>query len=301
MKTCASLSSGPGSNSHCSNECLPINCDCKDGFYTNKCNQCVPRDKCHDSCDMPPIICPGKNEELVPCFDPRSARICKPIDPGSEPSYPAEDSPFPLDLLDAFGWMDKPNESCIVSICDCKWNFRRNKCGICVKSEDCHKECKAERCDSCSDPNELRYKKWRLCRARSCDNLNNPLTCSNELDKVLRNKCDCKPDYYRDDCGRCVPEAECTNQRPCKCTNPCNKVKSSELSRFNSCSRRTCFTETLPVLMRCKPDVHADCNCVEGYYLNKDFDCVQKKDCTKEDIRETDKLFHQDDVISDHD
>lgn len=226
IRTCASLITPPGPN--CSTKCYPIHCHCAEGYYSNKCFQCVKEEECEDECSTPPIVCPGKNEELMGCYDPRKARVCDPSDQIYEqPTCSLMDSPYPLDLFDAFGWYDEPGESCIIQICDCKEGYKRNKCGICVEAADCCKDCQLTKDDECSDPNEIRYDEWHPCDARTCQSLKNPIECVEDWNNVYHNRCDCKEDYYRDSCGRCIAEDECENQEPCKCTNPCGLIKNS--------------------------------------------------------------------------
>lgn len=294
---CARLNVPPGTP--CSTKCFPYICNCKDGFYSNSCAQCVTKEQCNDTdtCAAPPTICPGMNEELINCYDPRKARVCNPRDPAFDQSCRREDSPFPLDLLSLFGWNDKTGQSCILQICDCKKGYLRNKCGICVEAAHCSKECKLTNADSCSDPEEIRYDEWRPCDARTCKNLKTPTNCVKEWSKVYRNRCDCKDGYYRDDCGRCVPEGQCANQAPCKCTDPCLLIPNSQIEELNSCTARTCYTAKLKGA-RCKTAIFVDCNCKEGFVYNKDIECIKLEECTQADIEAAKNFTKEEDFIT---
>lgn len=269
---------------------------------------------------MKPIQCQGQNECLVPCFDPTKARICKNSRPSREASCPA-DSPFPLELDAKFDyteanpipWDPKMRGMCILNVCDCMAGYSRNKCGACVKDYKCDKPCRAKRCDPCSDPNEIRYKRLRACDVRTCAGLNHkqrrrrpckpgqpgtgtpPIKCKDN-DKMYRNQCDCKPDYYRDDCGRCVPEKDCYKQRPCQCTNPCKK-KNEEWRCVNTCTVRTCDNFYNP--KQCFADnCTYQCDCKEGLYRNRNRKCVPKGQCSQEDLDVTSQMVMASDVMT---
>lgn len=292
-KTCANLKK-KSNQKKCSTECYSDKCHCKKGLYLNDCNVCVHKDHCDKSCKEPPIKCPGQNEELIPCFDPSNARFCKHArdEPGCTPN-----APYDVDLYDTDdgnAWW--PDGKCILNVCDCKRDYYRNKCGICVKLHKCDKECKAKSHDECSDPNEKRYETWRECDARTCINLHYPMSRDKEY-QVHHNKCDCKSGYYRDDCGKCVEKSECNEQRPCKCTNPC-KHRNQALRCVNSCTQRTC-AKALDVPRICKTKCYDDCDCKEWFWLNKHGQCVSREECTEADIEYTAKFLQSEDVKSD--
>lgn len=294
IQTCEGLITPPSSN--CSTNCYPIYCHCAKGYYANKCFQCVKKEQCDVECNTPKVICPGQNEELKGCYDPRKAQICDYQDPAFDQLCRREDSPFPLDLLNLSGWNDKPGLSCIIQICDCKDGYKRNRCGICVEAAKCTKDCIINKDDKCSDPDEIRYDIWRPCEARTCKHSKKPTKCVKEWSRVYRNRCDCKDGYFHDDCGRCIPEHECSNPQPCKCTAPCELIKNSALVQLNSCTIRTCYTANA-MGVRCKEDVSQDCNCNDGFWYNKDYLCVPKDNCTSEDIELTKQFIDPKDVI----
>lgn len=240
---------------------------------------------CDKPCSLRPIQCNGQNEKLVGCFDPLKARICRNARPSQDPSCPA-DSPFQLELDKKFDWSDdrSSKDMCILNVCDCVPGYSRNKCGICVKDTECDRPCRPALCFPCSDPNEIRYKRLRECEVRSCANLERANDCT-KTERMFRNQCDCKDGYARDDCGRCVPELECHNQRPCQCTNPCKK-NNEEWRCVNTCTEYTCsnaYVQKLCISDSCS----YKCDCVEGLWRNKDGECVLKKKCTQEDIEVT--------------
>lgn len=284
-------------NRVCVQSCRENSCDCAEGFRRNNCGECVSDELCNKPCDpLRPIACRGKNEKLIPCFDLMKARVCSNARPSQQPSCPT-DSPFSLDLDDKFDWTDDPHKSenmCILNICDCMEGFFRNKCGICVKKRDCKKPCRLERCDTCSDPNEMRYKRLRECEARSCANRKNLVQCKG-TDRVYRNQCDCKQHYYRDRCGRCVSEKECDNQRPCQCTNPCEMVKHEAWRCVNTCTESTCSNVFNPKM--CFAEFCSfKCDCMDNFWRNMAGKCVPKRECTPQDTEVTSQWIKNTDV-----
>lgn len=292
-RTCASLKKKTNSE-NCSRKCHGQKCFCKSGLYLNKCNKCVPEQQCDDHCKDTPIKCPGLNEQLEPCFDPNLARNCQNWlnETACTPNSPREVNLYDTD--DANAWW--PQGQCILNVCDCEPGFFRNKCGICVGWPECDLPCNVRSSDPCSDPNEKRYKKWRECDERTCVNLKYPMKQDERTLRVHVNKCDCKPGYYRDNCGRCVPKAECEDQRPCKCTNPC-KADRQVLRCINSCTKQTCAKTFNPPL-KCKKLCYDACDCKDNFQFNKNGVCVSRFECTTADIEATARDIRDDDVIS---
>lgn len=292
-RTCDSLKKTSKSQK-CSENCYRDRCDCKNGLYLNSCNVCVPESRCGEPCKGTPIVCPGQNELLIPCFDPGFARKC--WNSANETSC-TPNSPRDVDLYDTFdakAWW--PEGKCIMNVCDCLPGYYRNKCGICVDWHACDNPCVPKANQPCSDPNEKRYPQWRECEERTCVNLKYPMARDAQTSQLYENKCDCKPTYYRDNCGRCVPKAECEDQRPCKCTNPC-KVKNQVIRCINSCTKRTC-ARALDVPVICKKNCYDACDCQDFFWLNKHGICVSKEECTYHDIEATAKTVRNEDVKS---
>lgn len=147
----------------------------------NACEKCVRQDQCDEQCNTPPKQCPGANEELVPCFKPKNARTCKNARPSRQPSCKPDSFPWSSEWSEPTAWR-KSSDHCIKNVCDCKENFYRNECGICVSKWDCDKPWRKRHCDMCSDPNEIRYKRWRECEARTCWNLKDKTECHRDVD-----------------------------------------------------------------------------------------------------------------------
>lgn len=273
-------------------------CDCIEGFRRNACGECVREDLCDAPCDMRPIRCKGQNEELIGCFDPSQARVCR-VD-WEEPSCPSK-TPFPIKFDEKFSWtVASSRDKCILNVCDCKAGFSRNRCGLCVPDNECDNPCKVKRRDKCSDPKEKRYLRLRECDAHSCSNLklrkHNETKEWQETDVVFRAQCDCKNGFFRDDCGRCVPEHECDDQRPCQCTNPCKKGH-EEWRCVNTCTERTCANSYVP--KACFVNFCTfKCDCRNGLARNKDGKCVLEIKCTRTDIKTTSKLVKATDFQS---
>lgn len=295
-RTCANLRKKPDPDT-CSKKCYADNCQCKSGLYLNDCNVCVPENRCdEDTKRETPIECPGRHEELVPCFYPSYARNCWNVYNHHISCTP--NSPRDVDLYDTpdanASW---PEGQCILNVCDCSFGYFRNKCGICVQYNQCDEPCNVDNDEACSDPHEKRYDQWRECEERTCINLKYPMERDDTNERVHKNKCDCKHNYYRDNCGRCVPKHECDNQRPCKCTNPCKKP--NQVPRcINSCMKRTC-AKALSIPLICKKHCYYDCDCDDATWLNSHGHCVRKVQCTRKDIRATAQTVRDADVKAD--
>lgn len=292
-RTCVSLKMKPDPG-QCSKECYANSCHCRSGLYLNECNECVSKDRCGETCKDTPVKCPGKNEELMPCFDPDFSPKCwnwlnhTSCTPNSPRDVNLYDTP------DSNGrW---PEGQCILNVCDCRPGYFRNICGICVQWHECGKSCEAKANQPCSDPHEKRYDEWRECEERTCVNLKYPMKRDAQTDRVVKNKCDCKSGYYRDNCGRCVPKPECDNQRPCKCTNPCKK-RNQVLRCINSCTKQTC-AKALDVPRICKKQCYDACDCNDNFWLNRHGKCVFRDECTSADVKATAKMLRDEDVKS---
>lgn len=293
-RTCASLGKTMPKNGN-EKKCSKKKCQCKFPLYLNDCNECVPQDKCNESCEMPKIKCTGKNEELVPCLKPGKAKLCKRAKP------PYSNSCQPDNPWDTQWWAPTFPESentkavCIINACDCIKGFLRNECGICVKKSDCNNPCRRQPCDKCSDPNAIRYKRWSECEKRSCENPTDYSSCDKYTDKIYRNFCDCKPGYLRNSCGRCIPKDDCYKPEICKCNNPCNKDK--ELQCVNSCNMKTCANSLKLFQEDCDNErCFNACVCKGDKYLNIDGLCVNKDQCIPNGIG---PIIARDEIIID--
>lgn len=275
-RTCEHLVNPP---EVCPLYCALNQCDCLPNYYLNGCGVCVTEEQCSIPCTNTPIQCPGPNEELVGCLDPTKARICRDARPSEEPSC-SRNSPFPLQLNRKARWRNADKKGlCILNQCECKVGFSRNKCGICVEDEKCDQPCRPGRCQRCSDPNEIRYKRLRKCEFRTCKSLKKASECSaNGDDKVYHNQCDCKEGFVRNNCGKCVYIDECEDTPPCECSDPC----SSELEDWrcvNVCTERTCDNVIAP--KQClTPFCSYKCDCIEGLYRNENGQCVPRAQCS---------------------
>lgn len=291
-RTCAGLEKNSKTRK-CSKKCRADKCRCKSGLYLNESYKCVPKSECNKSSWETPIKCPGRHEELVPCFYPEFANNCRNWVNGTSctPNAPREVHLY--DTSDATAsW---PEGQCIRNVCDCRQGYYRNRYGICVRWDQCDIPYEVESSDPCSDPNEKRYKEWRECDERTCVNLKYPMKQDSSNVVVQRNKCDCKSSYYRDHCGRCVPKADCDDPQPCRCTNPCKK-ENQVLRCINSCTKQTC-AKILDPSRICKRRCRESCDCNDHFWLNKHGECVPDILCTREDVEATRKTIDEDDVI----
>lgn len=209
--TCDNLLNPP---QNCTIDCFDKDiCVCKKGLYRNQCNKCVTAAECRTNCSLyEPIVCTGDNEELDPCFDPTTAKVC-----------PHVRCSNPRDLFLRAAKRKQPG-LCALTICDCKDGFLRNKCGKCVPEAECSRKCTIRESDPCRGPNEVRITKYYKRRySRSCSN-------KKERRRIKKSVCVCAEGTVRDPCGQCIPETWLNVKAPsCLVTNPCQNVPINDL------------------------------------------------------------------------
>lgn len=254
--------------------CRPDVCECKKGLMLNECGECVNPWECKSKCKKAvPVSCRGVNEMYYGCLEewkscenrPRKCQCknckCSPCRCGQTKT-------------------SSKKKLCRVASCDCKPNFYRNKYGICVTEHECDYPRRPSLKTPCSDPNEKRYETWTRYFERSCWNrMVKPRKRTPENLKKYYHVCDCKKDYLRDDCDRCVLKAKCFVGTPCSCTNPCKNVNQT-WTVFNGCSQRTCHFYHVAPYTTCQIEGNYGCDCNEGLYLNESTNiCVPSQEC----------------------
>lgn len=246
--TCANLKNPP---ENCpkdeSNACV-----CREGLYRNECNECVMKEECSKNCTRPTKLqCTGQFEMLYGCLDPTQARVC-----------PTTRCSKPRDFLLKYAKRSNQSGLCALNTCDCIDGYLRNKCGQCVPANECGRKSCIGKFTPCSEPNEVRVKKYRKCTARTCKNLKSPMKCKGKAARVRKNMCDCKIGYRRNKCGKCVPETECNDNVPCVCTNPClEQGPTREWQCLNECNRPTCKNYYELPAKRCSSECTYVCSC----------------------------------------
>lgn len=176
------------------------------------------------------------------CYNPCGAKTCDNLDPP------------PGRICTAL---------CETNKCDCKDGYRRLN-GTCIPETQCPQYCPGQ--------NEVKVSCYNEClNTRACPGVVGPdQTCTNQTCTV---GCDCRSGYNRNECGICVPEAECSTG----CSCPSNE----SVQCVNSCSKNTCEIVVSGVLRKCAGYCSKTCECDEGFArLNGNFgECVPEKEC----------------------
>ncbi|GIY03099.1 hypothetical protein CEXT_538132 [Caerostris extrusa] len=214
--------------------CLPCGpgCWCSKGLVKRKDGRCVPPQECNV---QPTNECPGVNEEVVPCAKPKFCNTC--------------------------GIRGNCKLRSCEKGCDCKPGYYRDDNGTCIPESQCPgstKQCPGvnEEMVPCAKPKSCNTCGIRgNCKLKKCDQ-----------------GCDCKPGYYRDDNGTCIPESQCPGStKLCPGVNeevvPCAKPKSC-----NTCGiRGNCK------LKKCDEG----CDCKPGYYRDDNGTCIPESQCPR--------------------
>lgn len=246
--TCANLKNS--SSSICLKDCVLNVCVCKGGLFRNECNECVPEQDCTKPCALPKLLeCTGQFETLYGCLDPTQARVCL-----------TSRCSKPRDFLLKYALQSNQKGLCAPNTCDCIDGYLRNKCGQCVPANECGRKCCVGKLTPCSGPNEVRRKKLRKCKERTCKNLQFPMKCKGRAGRVRKNVCDCKKGYWRNECGKCVTKDKCNDNSPCVCTNSC-VGEGREMQCFNRCMSSTCKNYYELPHKSCPKDCNYVCAC----------------------------------------
>ncbi|KFM77647.1 Zonadhesin, partial [Stegodyphus mimosarum] len=141
-------------------------------------------------------------------------------------------------------------EECVEG-CFCRDGFVRSKNGTCVPLSQC--------------PNEIcpPFEKYTNC-VIPCNNCKLKGMCSF---LGCKEGCDCIDGFFRDENGRCIPEALCSLQNKCgpfekysSCVNPCNDCEIRGDCQFLVCNE--------------------GCDCIDGYYRDENGRCIPAAECT---------------------
>nr|XP_042894714.1 zonadhesin isoform X7 [Parasteatoda tepidariorum] len=142
--------------------------------------------------------------------------------------------------------------------CFCRDGFVRNSENKCVNPEKCPK-------DKCP-PNE---------QYSDCANPCNDCQIKGKCNFLVCNKgCDCIKGHYRDESGKCIPEALCPPKSPSECA-PDEQLYDC----VPSCSR-TCEKVLSKVKIYCSQLCKPGCFCKEGLVKGYDGKCVRPQECT---------------------
>ncbi|XP_075975761.1 zonadhesin-like isoform X2 [Anticarsia gemmatalis] len=164
----------------CTKACLVSGCECKTGYILNKLGgQCVLPENCPGG--FPTC---GENKTYVECFV------------GCPPSYcPNEYNTGFVDCVVAYPC----NPGCACARSD--YLMISYEDPRCVLASDCPPV-------TCSNPNEVWNPNPPSCPSESCDDIGRE--CNDDFAISLSfPRCVCKPGYYRNQLGVCVPASEC--------------------------------------------------------------------------------------------
>lgn len=270
-KTCANLANPQ----NCSTACESNVCVCAGDLYRNECNECVPKERCSEKCKrtVAPLDCADPNEVLNTCWNPTKVKVCPDVAHSKL-----------RDRFLEFGQSSAPG-LCILSVCDCKDGYLRNRCGLCVPEKQCSDKCCIDECDPCPQQNEVRVTKHRK-RSHSSKRSHSPFSCKRKHKKHGHDEksvCVCKKGFVRDKCGRCVQPDQLNLFEPCLCTNPCsltNKIN-LEWQCFNECNIPYCYNYwELEVWKNktCPTECVWGCNCPKNLWFNGTH-CVPGEQC----------------------
>nr|UPQ64758.1 zonadhesin-like protein 2 [Plectrocnemia conspersa] len=264
--------------------CYP-GCICKEGFLRNNKGVCVPVCTCY-TCQKNEIFseCSAHGCQNT-CENPNLIQVCDPA-PGCYPGCICK----PGYLRNAFGecvkekncvkkcpgkhevYSECGNNSCQKNCdtydmnlackpictpgCICEDGYIRNQKGICVKPEDCDNR-------KCPGKNEA-YTSCVCPCCETCATLGQDITC-NFL--VCNPGCDCKPGFFRNSKGVCVPPEECD----------CKKNEVLDLCYY-SCPPQTC--DAIGKMFKCaKLPCKPACKCKFNYRRNSNGICIPIKKC----------------------
>ncbi|XP_035227821.1 zonadhesin-like, partial [Stegodyphus dumicola] len=141
--------------------------------------------------------------------------------------------------------------------CFCKDGLVRDSNGECVETEECGKKiCPPfEKYSNCVIPcNNCKLK--GMCSFLGCEE-----------------GCDCIDGFFRDESGRCIPEALCSLPIQCK--------KGEEYQICGSPCERTCANYRFHIGIICPKSCEPGCFCKDGLVRDSNGNCVDPKECSK--------------------
>ncbi|KAL4707022.1 hypothetical protein ACJJTC_000449 [Scirpophaga incertulas] len=108
------------------------------------------------------------------------------------------------------------------------------------------------------------------CPEKSCDNRDIEFVCP--PDRPCRNKCVCKPGYYRNAIGQCITETQCK-----KCSKPneffaCGNICDNTCSGLGGLNRTNCPFISLRFCTE-------KCYCKDGYARDANNNCIPVSQC----------------------
>ncbi|XP_071037343.1 zonadhesin isoform X34 [Parasteatoda tepidariorum] len=242
--------------------CSPPKCD-KPGCRINSETKPCPSCECNEvSCSMP--ICDGPGCEID--YDTKPCPSCK-CENSSPPSEECgKDEEFyecrPTCKNTCENYKAKAPICPLICIkgCACKKGLVKRNDGKCVKPDKCDKIP-----DKCP-PNE---------QYSDCANPCNDCQIKGKCNFLVCNKgCDCIKGHYRDESGKCIPEALCPPKSPSECA-PDEQLYDC----VPSCSR-TCEKVLSKVKIYCSQLCKPGCFCKEGLVKGYDGKCVRPQECT---------------------
>lgn len=182
-------------------ECLYKVCSCKNGFFKDRSGLCVKEEDCDKDKNITfSIPCSDTNEIRYGVLNKKDLRLCGgEIDGGSGLLQSTGVLPVYLSNLSASG-PSETNDEYLFNYCDCKPNFKRNDCGICVQENEClhTKTCK---CDNpCLHIPNSTYTLVNSCLLHTCYTVRNPqikcfpnykMDCKCNGNKIYNSKVEC--------------------------------------------------------------------------------------------------------------
>lgn len=248
----------------CSHKASSPMCACIEGYYLSVCGICVEKADCGKDCKGPEIQSTAPNEILYSCHDGSVNRLCPHL----------KKSPKSSDICSCNHSNPKSDGLVTLYKYDCRPETWRNDCGQCVQFTECKNKCEIKATDPCSDPNSFRKEHPQKSDFRTCKGIHGEY----DQKSLERNVCVCKDGYLSDDCGRCIPPAQCN--LPCRCTCPCQK-RHEEWMCNNQCRNNTCADYYLRQRIRCTSNCSYECNCKNRYWRMKNGFCQTEKTCLK--------------------
>ncbi|KAL0832214.1 hypothetical protein ABMA28_001665 [Loxostege sticticalis] len=253
-------------------------CKCKDGYYRNRNNECIPEDECPKSPNIQ-IVC-GPNEE-----ETDQKRSCPP------------------ETCESRGRLYKCAAEEPTRGCKCKVGYYRNRNNECIPEDECPK---SPNIQILCGPNEEETDQKRSCPPETCESRGRLYKCAAEEPKK---GCKCKDGYYRDRNNKCIPENKCP-KTSAYASSYSRSERSSASSRSHSSSSSSSSSSsknTRPKDKGCNGDRNATyttctsrcprscgspsdivcaavcgppgCQCKPGYTLSPNGKCILPEDC----------------------
>lgn len=167
--------------------CILNVCDCRKGFWRNKCGQCVPDEDCDKKCKRcDDDVCSDPNEIRYSEWRQCEAKTCKSLKKSPDCSCDNEIQR---------------------NICDCKPGYYRNECNLCIPKARCALKTKCKCTNPCPGLNQS-YECFNNCSKRTCQNYHTLPFTKCVLDCTYG--CQCKsPLWSNEETGECVTSDQC--------------------------------------------------------------------------------------------